>query len=115
MGTATCAVCDMAVNGIKLTEAQLAEYNASKMGRRGDVSFLHVPQPHEIADAVKFTLRSLGGPVLKAFGLELPKQPKPESVKAAERKRRGRLFENQDLQSLGSMQDIDAALKPKDR
>lgn len=114
MGTAVCAVCDFAERGVQLSEAQLAEYNASKRGRRGDVSFLRVPPPEEIADAAPFTLRSLGGAVLKAVGLTLPKQAKAESTKAAERKKRGRLFENVDLgKSLGSMQDIDEALKPK--
>jgi hypothetical protein len=107
-------MCDFAERGIQLTGEQLAEYNASKRGRRGDVSFLRVPPPEEIADAAPFTLRSLGGAVMKAMGLTLPKKEKGESTKAAERKRRGRLFEHIDLEkSLGSMQEIDEQLKPK--
>lgn len=114
MGTAICAICDFAERGVQLSAAELAEYNASKRGRRGDVSFLRVPPPEEIADAAPFTLRSLGGAVLKAMALTLPKKVKAESTKAAERKKRGRLFEHIDLEkSLGSMQDIDEALKPK--
>lgn len=114
MGTAVCVICDFAHRGIQLTDKQLAEYNASKRGRRGDVSFLRVPPPEEITAAAKFTLRSLGGSVMKAMGLTTPKKEKAESSKAAERKKRGRLFEHIDLEkSLGSMEEIDTALKPK--
>lgn len=108
-----CAVCQAAHDGIQLTEEQLAAYNASKEGRRGSVSFLRIPPPDELKDFIPFTLRSLGGGLLRAIGLAKAEETVPESVKTARRKGRGRLFENQDI-GIGSMEEIDTQLKPKD-
>lgn len=107
-------VCQAAHEGRQLTEEQLAAYNASKLGRRGDVSFVRVPPPEEIKDFIPFTLRSLGGGLLRAIGLPKLAEAIPESKKTAIRKGRGRLFEQVDLTAIGSMEQLDAQLKPKD-
>ena len=117
MRHATCAVCALALEGIRTSEEKLAEYNASKGGRRGDVSFLRVPQPGEDNDEQPFSLRSLGSGVAKAFGFPKIKTAELESVKTSKKKRRKPLFETADqpvdAAGIGSMAEIDEALKPK--
>jgi hypothetical protein len=61
----------------------------------------------------KFTLRSMGGDIVRALGFKKKDQPVPESAKLAKEKRRAPLFENIQLgqPELGTMVDIDSKLK----
>lgn len=109
IGKAICELCQRSMNGEPLTEEAIRQYEAQKMGR-ADVSLVVVPTYPE--EAKKFSLRMMASDLLNALGL--PKEDKKKSlgsVKVAKEKRRGRLLENINLESLGSMQEVDAALK----
>lgn len=109
-----CYVCQKAFEGHKLTEEELARYNASKYGRRGAVSFLRVPPPEEVSWSKRFSFSSMGSALSRAIGITKPAVPPLKSTQAAMRKKRGRLFENIDLNDehtgIGSMEAIDSAL-----
>jgi len=116
IGHAVCAICARSLEGIPVPAQNLAEYRASKGGRRGDVSFVRVPQPQE-GDAEPFSLRSLGSGIARAVGFAKPEVQELESVKTSKKKRRKPIFQmpDEDLkaENIGSMLDIDEALKPK--
>jgi hypothetical protein len=114
LGKVRCALCERALAGEPLTTEAIQLYTAGKVGGR-DVSVLRV-EDNDNRGGTKFTLRSLIGATVRAFGLAKPEAAPLESVKTSKAKRRPRLFMHEDLEKdmatdeIGTMEGIDKAL-----
>lgn len=105
IGKALCELCRRALDGEKLTPDAIQQYKLGKQGRTGVSMIVLADEPP--ATVKRFTLRSMGGEILKAIGLT-PKQDetaKLPSVAASKAKRSGRLFEHVD--DLGSIEEFE--------
>lgn len=120
---ALCEICRRVENGEPLNDDMIRNYRLAKASRV-DVSVLTLPEEDPLrAHGIprkRFSLASMAGELVRAIGkfkiTTVPKiQENPDKTKAsvavAKSKRRGRLFENVDL--IGSMEEVDKKLKPK--
>lgn len=126
MGTAMCEICRRALNDEPISEDLVQQYQAGK-GARSNVSLFVVPEPK--IDGLtekqrKFRLAGTAEGMLAAIGRfasgfkeTVAEKAKKVSVQVAKGKRRGRLFENVDVdenssgEGLGNISELDAQLE----
>lgn len=109
LGSVTCAVCAAALEAKMLTPDAMDMYNRSKGGMRNVSMLVMENDPTVLGE--KFSLRTMGGALVRALGFAKEKPDDLESVKVARGKARKRLFEDVDLdEGMGSMEQIDAVL-----
>lgn len=109
ISSSLCAMCEMILSGKPIPEETLKQYMLSKQ-TKVDVSMLLLEEEDSKDFKAKFSLRSMGGGIIRALGFAKPKTEEPASMKVARGKKRPRLFENVDLGD-SSMEAVDAALK----
>ena len=107
---AMCELCRRVETGEPLTDDVIRAYKMAKRDRV-DVALCELPDVPPKTPIKKFTLRSMGGDILRALGVKRPVVT-TRSQEIAKEKRKGRLFEGIDL---GSMEQIDKLSKPKEK
>lgn len=107
---ALCEICRRVENGEPLSEEAIRQYKMAKMDKIQDVSMVVLPdvQPKALKT---FSLRSLGGIIAEAVGIKQSDKPVLKSAEVAKRKRRPRLFSEGQLETLGSIEELDKKLK----
>ena len=92
---ALCALCERAEKGEPVPEEAIRNYQIGKLDK-ADVSVLVMEDPSPSVLTKRFSLRSMGSNIMKAFGIGKKKVAPIESRIIADKKKRKRLFENID-------------------
>ena len=92
---ARCALCQATLEGRVLTPEAVFAYRTSKEAVSDSTTLLVVPpqDPNEL----RFSIRSVLGGLMRAVGLQKEETQPPVSVQVAKRQKRGRLFDNVDV------------------
>lgn len=109
LGGVTCAICAAALEAKMMTPEAIDMYNRSKGGMRNVSMLVVADDATQTGD--KFSLRTMGGSLIRALGFGKEPIEELESVRVAKGKSRKRLFDDVDLEEgMGSMEQVDAAL-----